>query len=216
VKSPRFPLWLALPLLFVWADVFPLNAQDGVEKATFERLILRQLNRARTDPKGYADYMVARRAFYQSNRILSRPGELPIQTKEGIAAVDEAINVLRALPPLMALATSEPLTQTAREFAAEQARSGGFGHSSRSSGDLSTRLSLRGVWLPPAGENIAYGSTTPERIVFDLIVDDGQSRREHRANILNGDFRVVGIGFDLHPTYRAVCIMEFAGGYTAR
>ena len=168
-----------------------------------------QLNRVRADPAGYAQYLATLRTRFQPGGLCLRPGSPPIQTREGVGALEDAIRTLRNTPPLLRLAACEPLAQSAREFAAEQARSGAVGHG----GSPFQRFARHGTWQESAGENIAYGSTTPERVVADLIVDDGQPRRAHRANILNGAFRVAGVGMDSHPRFGMVCVIDFAGGF---
>lgn len=199
----------------LFALLIPPGASAAMQPSPdphFERLVLVQLNRVRTDPTGYAQYLATLRARFQPGGLCLRPGGSPIQTKEGVGALDEAIRALRNTPPLLQLAACEPLAQAAREFAAEQAHSGAVGHG----GSPFRRLSRHGKWQQSAGENIAYGSTTPERVVADLIVDDGQPGRGHRANILNGAFRVAGVGMDRHPRFGTVCVIDFAGGFQSR
>jgi len=40
-------------------------------------------------------------------------------------------------------------------------------------------VSLEGT----SGENIAYGLSSPERVIMQLAIDDGVASRGHRANI---------------------------------
>lgn len=180
-------------------------------EAAFEHLVLVELNRVRADPPKYAAYLAGLRSRYQKDGIVLRPGEAPARTKEGIAALEDAIHALRNAPPVIRLAGCEPLDRAAREYAAEQSRTGAIGH-----GDLVARIARHGAWLEAAGENISYGSTTPERVVADLIIDDGHPSRGHRANILNEAFRVAGVGVNRHPIYGVVCVIDFAGGFQAR
>lgn len=48
-------------------------------------------------------------------------------------------------------------------------------------------MSLRGIYT--SGENIAYGQSSPERVVTAWMNSPG-----HRANILNGKFTMIGVG----------------------
>lgn len=187
----------------------PLAPAQG--EAQFEHLVLVQLNRVRADPPKYAEYLASLRPRYQKDKIVLRPGEASARTQEGIAALEDAIHALRSAPSVLQLAGCEPLDEAAREYAAEQSRTGAVGH-----GNLARRISHHGTWLEAIGENISYGSTTPERVVADLIIDDGNPLRGHRANILNNSFRVAGVGVNRHPTYGVVCVIDFAGGFTAR
>lgn len=198
------------------ALVFLLLALPGLAPAAGDpplaERVLTQLNRVRKDPAKYADYLASLRPRYRADGTFLGPGDVVIRTREGVAGLDDAIRALRRAAPVGPLTASAPLAQSAQEYAAEQARTGAIGHGS----NLSGRLSRHGQWLDAAAENIAYGSTTPERTVADLIIDDGRPDRGHRANILNGAFRVVGVGVARHPRYGVVCVIDFAGGFNAR
>lgn len=201
-----------LLLLLLTAHLAVAAERPAGGEAPFAKLVLVELNRVRADPPRYANYLATLRPRYRPGGIVQHPGGAPIRSKEGIAALEEAIRALRAAPPAPALTSCEPLALSARQYAAAQARSGAVGHG----GNSAARLSRHGTWLDAAGENIAYGSATPERVVADLIIDDGQPSRGHRANILNRAFRVVGVGVDRHPRYGSVCVIDFAGGFKAR
>lgn len=202
---------ILLVLLFT-ARLAIAAERSTAEDARFAKLVLVELNRVRADPPRYADYLASLRPRYRSGGIVQHPGAIPVRSKEGIAALEEAIRALRRAPPVRELTGCEPLALSAREYAAEQARSGAVGHGVNST----RRLSRHGTWQDALGENIAYGSPTPERVVADLIIDDGQPLRGHRASILNGAFRVVGVGVNRHPRYGSVCVIDFAGGFKAR
>ena len=47
-----------------------------------------------------------------------------------------------------------------------------------------------GITYRTAGENIAYGYATPEAVVTAWMNSDG-----HRANILNGSYTRLGVGY---------------------
>ncbi len=201
-----------LSLLCLAGLLFPGTAVSATGEADFGRQVLAQLNRVREDPSGYAEYLSSLRSRYSADGLVTRPGETTIRSKEGLSALEDAIRALRHAQPVDPLADCEPLARAAQEYAAEQSRTGGVGHGA----DLFGRFSRHGAWLETAGENISYGSTTPERVVADLIIDDGQRSRGHRANILNHAFRVAGIGVNRHPKYGVVCVIDFAGGFQGR
>src|SRR3954451_10351980 len=58
-----------------------------------------ELNRMRADPTAYASELERRRQFYSGN-VLQIPGQVGIVTKEGVAALDEAVQALKSSPPL--------------------------------------------------------------------------------------------------------------------
>lgn len=175
--------------------------------------VLAELNRARTRPGEYADSLAARRPAYQG-KMLNLPGQTPLRTQEGVAALDEAVQALRALPaPLPALVFDAALAAAARELADDQARTGLTGHQGSDGGTLPVRLERRGTVQGAAGENLAYGPAAAEEIVGSLLLDDGLPSRGHRLNILHPDFRLVGVALAEHPKWKHVCVMDFAQAF---
>ena len=50
------------------------------------------------------------------------------------------------------------------------------------------RIERHGEWSGALGENLSFGCASAERVVLQLLVDDGVPSRGHRANILNANF----------------------------
>jgi uncharacterized protein YkwD len=200
--------------------VSPATAATVKHAAVSNRLdlakaVIQQMNRVRTDPQGYAAFLESCRPYYK-DRLLEIPGQVPIRTQEGVGALDEAIRVLRRTSPVAPLDESVALKSSAALLAGEQSATGGIGHFGRDGSTPFTRMARYGTWLDEAAENVEYGSRSAERIVADLVVDDGESGRGHRRNILNEDFHVAGAGFGSHPRYGTVCVIDFAAKFAAR
>jgi uncharacterized protein YkwD len=70
-----------------------------------------------------------------------------------------------------------------------------------------------GKWDLAAGENIDYGNTQARRIVISFLIDDGVLSRGHRKNILDKAFNFIGVAVGPHPTYRSMCVLDFAGAH---
>ncbi|MDE3034027.1 MAG: CAP domain-containing protein, partial [Acidobacteriota bacterium] len=64
------------------------------------RAVVAELNRARQDPQGCAKELRTWLAFFRPGGVRGLPGEDPVQTVEGPAAVQRAITLLEALKPL--------------------------------------------------------------------------------------------------------------------
>ena len=177
-----------------------------------EKEIVKEVNLARTSPGFYASWLRGQRQYYRGTQ-LRRPGEVPIRTKEGIAAVDEAIRFLEKQKPVGSLALSRGLSLAARDLVAPQGASGGFGHKGADGSTPSDRIGRHGNWESVIGENIAYGQSTARDVVAAFIVDDDVPGRGHRTNLFNTAFHVMGVDCGPHSTYGTTCAITFAGGF---
>jgi uncharacterized protein YkwD len=108
------------------------------------------------------------------------------------------LNQIRAKHGLPAFDRSKKLQRAAQKHSARMRGSGCFDHQCPGEGDLVSRLGsadylLGGLVRWICAENIAWGMTTagtPKAIANAWMNSAG-----HRANILNGGLRDIGIGF---------------------
>lgn len=187
-------------------------AAGDADFSALEEGIVKEINLARTNPEAYAAWLKGQRAYYRGTQ-LRRPGETPIRTKEGLAAVDEAIRWLGKQRPVGPLELSRGLSLAARDLAAPQGSSGGFGHTGPDGSTPSQRIERHGRWESVIGENVAYGQRTARDVVAAFIVDDGVPGRGHRRNLYNAAFRVMGVGCGPHAVYGTTCAITFAAGF---
>ncbi len=169
------------------------------------------MNLARKEPARYADFLAELRGRFQGN-ILVLPGGTRMRTREGMAAVEEAIRFLRRARPLAPFAPSAGLSLAAAEHVTDQA-AGGFGHAGSDRSNPVQRMNHYGNWSGHWGENISYGKASARDIVIALLVDDGLRSRKHRQNIFNSVFRFAGAAVGRHARYGSVCSIDFAAGY---
>lgn len=173
--------------------------------------IVREMNLARENPALYATFIEEMRGNFQGN-LLVIPGRIPLRTKEGTRALDDAIRFLRSALPTAPLVYSPGMSRAAADHCAEQA-GGGMSHTGRSGSSTGDRINRYGTWSGMWGENLACGRSGAREIVMALIIDDGLSGRKHRKNIFNPAFGYAGAAVGPHATYRTICSTEFAGSY---
>jgi uncharacterized protein YkwD len=205
---------VTLCLLLVASLVSAGEQRSADAQGASARAVIREMNLARQNPALYATFVEELRARMNGN-LMILPGRTRIRTKEGAAALDEAIRFLRNAQPQAPLALSPGMCRAAADHCADQA-SGGFGHAGRDSSHADGRIARYGMFGGCWGENISYGKGTARDVVLALIIDDGLPARKHRQNIFNSAFNFAGAAFGRHARFGTVCSMDFAGSYTER
>ena len=179
----------------------------------FEKEIILEVNMLRSNPSKYAaDFIVPLKTRYKK-RLLYYPGDLPLQTKEGINALEECVKVLQTQKKLTILRPDAGLTKAAEDHVKDQSRSGQTGHKGSDGSGFRNRIEKYGKWKFRIAENIAYGGISARQVLIYLLIDDGIPGRGHRVNFLNPDFKLIGVATGIHPEYKKMCVMEFAAGF---
>ena len=183
--------------------------------SALELEIIHEHNRVRSDPAGYARFLRELKPNFDGT-LFHLADSLVRETKEGVAAVDEAVRLLEATEPLLPLKGSRGMSLGARELVTDQGRAGRTGHVGSDNSQVWDRVNRYGSWEAAVAENVAYGFKTARDVLTQLLVDDGVPERGHRMNILSPEFRVVGVACGPHTKYTIVCVITYAGGYTER
>lgn len=118
----------------------------------------------------------------------STPSQGTTANSSYAAQVVSLVNAERAKQGLPALTVSTKVQQAAQTRAGELKSS--FSHTRPSGASCFTALREAGVSYTRAGENIAYGQSTPAAVMQSWLNSSG-----HRANILSRDFTTIGVGY---------------------
>ena len=102
------------------------------------------------------------------------------------------VNRIRVANGLNKLTTYDKLTEVAQVRAKEIEIS--YSHTRPDGTKCFTALDEAGLRTVTAGENIAKGYSTPERVVDAWMNSPG-----HRANILNPSYTMIGVGYVYDP-----------------
>lgn len=199
----RSILIAALSMLAVAAEAQP-PAQPSLEEQ-----VLAGLNEVRTNPAAYAASLKQYRTYFDGN-VVHLPGrDVGLRTREGVAAVDEAIAFLTRATPLPAFRHAPDLVEAAKALAADQALTGGMGHVSPNVPDAKARIKKhKGSGF--MAEALSYGASDAASIVRQLIVDDGAPSRPNRKLIFDKKYRMVGIACGAHLAARSMCVIDMA------
>ena len=177
-----------------------------------ENEILREQNLARSDPGAYAKIVEEWRGYYRGRRRFL-PGRRPVWTNEGVEGVEEAIRFLLLQEPVPELAPSRGLSKAARDHVRDSGPNGGMGHIGSDESEPADRVSRYGKWYGRVGENITYGGYSARELVIRLIIDDGIEDRGHRRNNFNPQYRIAGVSFGDHRSYRTMCVITYAAEF---
>ena len=193
-----------------------LKPARGVKNLKFlnvhEKEVVIELNRARSNPKAYAAFLMELKKSYQDYYFVGSDKKLYL-TREGVSAVNEAIRFLKSTKPLKPLRISKGLSLAAKTHVKDQGTRGRTGHRGSDRSMPLQRMNRFGKWKVISGENLCYGFRTPRQIVMHLIIDDGIKDRNHRKNIFEPLFKLIGVSCGYHSRLKWMCVMDFAGGY---
>jgi uncharacterized YkwD family protein/spore coat assembly protein SafA len=106
------------------------------------------------------------------------------------------VNVERQKSGLKPLTENWELSRTARIKSQDMAKTRTMSHTSSTYGSPFQMIKNFGITYRSAGENIAQGQTTPQQVMNSWMNSSG-----HRANILNGSFNQIGVGYEPNGNY---------------
>ncbi|HYQ58167.1 MAG TPA: CAP domain-containing protein [Draconibacterium sp.] len=216
--------WIAILLIGLCMGVSGKEAKDRKLNTAadvnylseLEKEVIYEINMFRSKPAEYSEKYIAPLAKYYERKVLHYPGDKSIMTQEGFSALQECVRVLKKASPAPVLYPDNLLTKAANDHQKDQAKTGQTGHIGRDRSNSKDRIERYGKWQVRIAENIAYGNTSAQQIVIFLLIDDGVKNRGHRTNLLQPDFKSIGVSCGTHPRYDTMCVMDFAGGMESK
>ncbi|WP_030730822.1 CAP domain-containing protein [Streptomyces sp. NRRL S-237] len=106
-----------------------------------------------------------------------------------VAQVLALVNQERAAAGCSAVSLNAKLTKAAQDHSADMASHSNMSHTGSDGSDPGARITRAGYTWSTYGENVAYGYSTPEKVMEGWMNSQG-----HRENILNCSFKEIGIG----------------------
>lgn len=187
-----------------------VSANQDQSLKPIERELIKEVNLFRSNPAAYAQRYIAPLRTYYQGKILYLPGETPIQTHEGVKALEECVRILQKEKPRKQLNHSLTLSKAARLLQSDQENTGTTGHTDSNGAGMRKRIEQVGQWKGYIAENIAYGYSTARQFVVFLLIDDGVKNRGHRNNLLLNNVNYIGVAHGKHPIYGSMCVVDFA------
>lgn len=163
---------------------------------SFIKYLVDEINEARTDPSVYAVKVIKYTAYFDENILKNPDTKCEIETIEGAAAYEECADYLGKLElALDAVEPSKGLTKVANDFLNEALK---LDPSEFRTIDTQKILLKYGNFLGKFVKLIELGGTTPEEVVVNLLVGDGEKSRYQREALLNPKLIKIGIASGEH------------------
>ena len=174
--------------------------------------ILEEINLVRRNPAAYISILEEWKKYYKGNE-LQLPNRIPIDTNEGPALVDEAIEFLRKQTASEALSENNSLAAAALVQLKDIQTNNISGHRGSDNSLPDERVARLGRWLGSVGELIDYGSNTAREVVIKIIMDDGVASRGHRLKLFTAGFKLVGLAQGNTKDYGNVCVVVLTNDF---
>jgi hypothetical protein len=136
--------------------------------------------------------------------------ENPLETFEGVNAVEEAIRFLSVQKSVPKLNYSEELSKAAKDHAMDIGKNNLHGHEGSDGSILSDRIERYTEWDESCAESIDLGFKTADNIILNLLIDDGSSGRNQRINLFSTNYKFIGIGCACHKTYNHCSVFVYS------
>lgn len=146
-------------------------------------------------------YQAPSNPSYPTPATPSPTGQAPQGSSEYAQQVLNLVNQERSKAGLGALTMSPELANMALVKAQDMINNNYFDHNSPTHGSPFDMMNEFGITYNTAGENIAKGQTSASQVMNDWMNSPG-----HRANILNGSYTKIGVGY-----YNNAWVQEFTG-----
>ncbi len=160
----------------------PVLLTTEEDNQSFEQEVLAEINRARTNPGVYADWLESLKPYFE-DKLLQLPDTEGVTLEEGVNVLEEAIVFLRSQTPLTAINSTESLNSIAQRILKNPTRVSTYQSSSSQ-------------------------ASTATLLVLKLILDDGDPNRPNRQRLFQADLANNGIACqpeeDLH-----LCVIAY-------
>lgn len=207
------------------ADAVQLVAEQRfVWVSELQRSVLCVIADARTHPEVCIRRLQQKIGYLKGKEFHDplQPGLVKV-TKEGRVAIDDAVDALVSVgqqdcPECFMNEPVQALSLSAEDHCLDIGPRGVVSHEGSDGSSAAERMSRYCNWAGACSECIWYGVLNvnlatlelAERIVDDLIIDDGVSSRGHRAAMLDKKYLCAGVSFCAHATFGHVVVIDFA------
>jgi uncharacterized protein YkwD len=183
--------------------------------AKLESDVLDEIKNLRANPASYVKYLEQMKSSFNGN-FVDLQGGGRLVTSEGTAGVDDAIADLKVTNPVAALKLAPGLIKAAADHVSDMEKNDLSGHKGSDGSWPPNRVDRYGTWGILVRENISYRAHSARDIVLNMLVDDGNPKRDHRKNLLNPSLRFIGLSSGANKTYGDICVVVLTGEFSEK
>jgi uncharacterized protein YkwD len=183
--------------------------------AKLESDVLDEIKNLRANPASYVKYLEQMKSSFNGN-FVDLQGGGRLVTSEGVAGVEDAIADLKVTKPVGALKLSPGLIRAAADHVNDMEKNDLSGHKGSDGSWPPNRVERYGTWGILVRENISYRAHSARDIVLNMLVDDGNPKRDHRKNLLNPSLKFVGLSSGANKTYGDICVVVLTGEFSEK
>ena len=166
---------------------------------SFNADLVNEINSLRTNPKRYSNKLREYTKYFKG-KVLRLPGSnAGIKTEEGADAYTEAADFLVEQSRIEPFIASKGLCKIAEVFLKEVQK---CDPSELGNIDMEEIIEKYGTFCGNFSRAIDFGGETPEQVLTNLIVSDGDPSRGQRESLLSTDLKSVGVANGKHSIYR--------------
>jgi hypothetical protein len=178
----------------------------------FDKEVASELNEVRTSPDAYISKILQYTKYFKGN-VLHLPGSnVGIRTEEGAAAYQEAADFLSTRKSINALKLNYSLCMIAEEFLVEVQKTD---INDVSKIDLESIIAKYGSFTGSFSRAIDFGGTTPELVISNLLVGDGDPNRGQRGSMFNQNLNLIGVASGSHSQFNMCTVILTCTNFTS-
>ena len=178
--------------------------------AGFAKKVVEEINKARSDPAAYSKKINDLLKYFHG-KVLELPKEAGIETTEGQAGYKEAADFLAKAAKVEPLKVDDKLTKVAEEIVAEMRKKKDEAEVDKV--DRKAIIKKHGHTEGRFGDSTDFGSMTPQMVVVNLLVDDGNKSRSNRKLLFNKEYKILGVGNTAHDEFGSITFIAFASDF---
>jgi hypothetical protein len=167
--------------------------------------LIKEINNLRKNPVSFADKILSYKRYFKEEKVIKLPGEkFGIQLEEGFPAYKEAAQYLNSLTPVGEMTASKGLIRIAKDYLekckdCDPEEIGNI--------EISPIIEKYGSFKHEFHNAMDFGSNTPELVVVNLLVSDGDPSRANRDILLDPYLKRIGIALGKHKEYGPLTVI---------